>query len=40
MTFTSEFDLRERFKKDIVARLGDKLFGGISAAIVTQLLCW
>lgn len=38
MTFTAEFDLRERFKKDIVARLDDKLFGGISAAIVTQLL--
>ena len=38
MTFTAEFDLRERFKKDIVAPLDDKQFGGISAAIVTQLL--
>ena len=38
MTFTSEFDLRERFKKDILDRLKDKLFGEISAAIVTQLL--
>jgi len=38
MTFTAEFDLRERFKKDILSRLEDKLFGGISATIVTQLL--
>ncbi|MDY0167608.1 MAG: DUF262 domain-containing protein [Thermoguttaceae bacterium] len=38
MTFTSDFDLRERFKKDIKDRLEDKLFGGISAAMVTQLL--
>lgn len=37
-TFTAEFDLRERFKKDILVRLEDKLFGGISPAIVTQLL--
>jgi hypothetical protein len=38
MTFTSYFDLRERFKKDIQNRLDDKLFGGISAVNVTQLL--
>ena len=38
MTFTAEFDLRERFKKDILARLEDKLFGRISATNVTQTL--
>lgn len=38
MTFTSDFDLRERFKKDIQERLDDKLFGGVSASNVTQLL--
>lgn len=38
MTFTADFDLWERFKKDLTARLEEKLFGGISAATVTQLL--
>jgi hypothetical protein len=38
MTFTRDFDLREKFKEDIVARLKDKKFGDISPAIVTQLM--
>jgi hypothetical protein len=38
MTFTLDFDLREKFKDDIIARLKDKKFGEISATIVTQLM--
>jgi hypothetical protein len=38
MTFTPDFDLREKFKEDIVGRLKDKKFGDISPAIVTQLM--
>ena len=38
MTFTSDFDLRDRMKKDILSRLEEKLFGYISPSLVTQLL--
>jgi len=38
MTFTKDFDLRAKFTSGVVAPLEAKLFGGISPAIVTQLL--
>ena len=38
MTFTTDFDLRERFKKDLQSKLDSKRFGKISPTIVTQLL--
>lgn len=38
MTFNPDFDLREKFKQDIVARLKQKAFGEISPAILTQLM--
>lgn len=38
MTFTADFDLRERFRKDLVDKLRQKSFGDISPAIVTQLM--
>jgi len=38
MTFTPGFDLRDKFKKDVVARLEEKSFGAIAPAIFTQLL--
>lgn len=38
MTFTESFDLRERFKKDIIAPLEKEKFGWIKAAAITQLL--
>jgi len=38
MTFTSDFNLRERFKSDLVKRLERTHFGAISPVVVTQLL--
>ncbi len=38
MTFTDDFDMREKFKSDVIAPLEKKLFGSIKPAIVTQLL--
>jgi hypothetical protein len=38
MTFNPDFDLREKFKQDIVAKLKQKAFGEISPAVVTQLM--
>jgi hypothetical protein len=38
MTFNPDFDLRDKFKKDIIARLKKKAFGEISPAVVTQLM--
>ena len=38
MTFTTDFDLRERFKKDLQSKLDANRFGKISPTIVTQLL--
>jgi len=38
MTYSTDFDLRERFKADIVRRLYEKHFGGISPAVVTQVI--
>jgi hypothetical protein len=38
MTFTRDFDLRERFKLDLQSKLHEKRFGKISPTIVTQLL--
>lgn len=38
MTFSPEFDLRERLDKDLQDRLKRKNFGAISPTIVTQLL--
>ena len=38
MTFSRDFDLRERFKSDLIGRLEAKNFGAISPAVVTQLL--
>lgn len=38
MTFSTDFDLREKFKEDITYKLEDKFFGAISPAIVTQLM--
>lgn len=38
MTFTVDFDLRERFRKDVLERLEAKQFGAISSSFVTQLL--
>ena len=38
MTYTPDFDLRNRFKKDVVARLEQKSFGAIEPAILTPLL--
>lgn len=38
MTFAPDFDLREKFKQDIVAKLKHKAFGEISPSIVTQLM--
>lgn len=37
-TFTPEFDLRERLKRDILAPLEEARFGAIEPSIVTQLL--
>ena len=38
MTFSLDFDLRDRFKEDILGPLEGKNFGKISPAIATQLL--
>jgi len=38
MTFTKDFDLREKFKNDLLSRLQEMQFGKISPACVTQLL--
>lgn len=38
MTYDPEFDLRERFQKDIVNKLDSQAFGSISPTIVTQLI--
>jgi len=38
MTYTPAFDLRDRFKKDVLAKLEQKSFGVIEPAILTQLL--
>jgi len=38
MTFTVDFDLRERFKSDVLAPLSDKRFGKIAPVIATQLM--
>ncbi len=38
MTFSPDFDLREKFKSDILDKLEHKAFGKISPAIVTQLM--
>ncbi|MCB1078750.1 MAG: DUF262 domain-containing protein, partial [Verrucomicrobiae bacterium] len=38
MTFSPDFDLREKFKGDIVSKLTVKSFGKISSNIVTQLM--
>ncbi len=38
MTFSPDFDLREKFKKDLLAKLEQKSFGQISPVIVTQLM--
>lgn len=38
MTFNPEFDLREKFKQDISAKLKQKAFGEISPTVVTQLM--
>lgn len=38
MTYTPDFDLRSRFKADVLDRLEQKAFGPIAPAIMTQLL--
>ncbi|MGY8640498.1 MAG: hypothetical protein ACKVJU_05295 [Verrucomicrobiales bacterium] len=38
MTFSRDFDLRERFQEDIIDPLKTKAFGKISSDIVTQLM--
>lgn len=38
MTFSTDFDLRERFREDVLAKLQEKSFGGISPVVVTQLM--
>jgi hypothetical protein len=38
MTFTHDFDLREKFQADVQKPLKHKKFGGIKPAVVTQLL--
>ena len=38
MTFDPTFDLREKFKQDIITKLKQKAFGEISPAVVTQLM--
>ena len=38
LTFSSDFDLREKFKKDVLDKLEQKSFGKIAPAIVTQLM--
>ncbi len=38
MTYDPEFDLRERFQKDIAEKLESQAFGPISPTIVTQLI--
>lgn len=38
MTFSPEFDLRVRFKEDLISRLQRKAFGVISPVVVTQLM--
>ena len=38
MTFSPDFDLREKFKQDILAKLRLKAFGDISPTSVTQLM--
>ena len=38
MTFSPDFDLREKFKQDVLIKLEQKSFGEISPAIITQLM--
>lgn len=38
MTFSPDFDLRQKFKEDIISKLEQRSFGPISPAIVTQLM--
>jgi hypothetical protein len=38
MTLRPDFDLREKFKNDIMARLNERSFGGIAPTAVTQLM--
>ena len=38
MTYSPDFDLRERFQKDVIEPLEAKAFGKISSNIVTQLM--
>lgn len=38
MTFDPDFDLREKFKQDIISRLEEEMFGKISPAVITQLM--
>ena len=38
MTFTTEFDLREKFKDDVLELLKARNFGAISPVVLTQLL--
>jgi hypothetical protein len=38
MTFSTEFDLREKFKEDVLVPLKDTAFGEISPVIITQLM--
>jgi hypothetical protein len=38
MTFSTDFDLRERFREDLSAKLQLKSFGAISPTVVTQLM--
>lgn len=38
MTFTDDFNLRDKFKEDVLAQLEKRGFGKISPAILTQLL--
>lgn len=38
MTFSPDFDLREKFKQDVLVKLEQKSFGEISPAIITQLM--
>ena len=38
MTFTADFDLREKFRKDVVGPLEAERFGRIAPSILTQLL--
>lgn len=38
MTFSRDFDLREKFKEDVIEKLQRKSFGEIAPSIVTQLM--